>query len=61
MNRTLKFALSAVLGFGLVLPAAAQSNFPDVPDNHWAYEAIGNLKGKILFGYPDGLYRQHDQ
>jgi hypothetical protein len=56
MNRTLKFAFGVVLGLGLVMPAAAQ-NFPDIPDNHWAYEAIANLKGKILFGYPDGLYR----
>jgi hypothetical protein len=56
MNRTLKFALGAVLGLGLVMPASAQ-NFPDIPDNHWAYEALANLKGKILYGYPDGLYR----
>ena len=56
MNRTLKFALGAVLGLGLVMPAAAQ-NFPDIPDNHWAYEAFANLKGKIIFGYPDGLVR----
>jgi len=56
MNRTLKFAFGVVLGLGLVMPAAAQ-NFPDIPDNHWAYEAIANLKGKVLFGYPDGLYR----
>jgi hypothetical protein len=56
MNRTLKFAFGVVLGLGLVMPAAAQ-NFPDIPDNHWAYEALANLKGKILFGYPDGLYR----
>lgn len=56
MNRTLKLALGVVLGIGLVTPAFAQ-NFPDIPDNHWAYEALANLKGKILFGYPDGLYR----
>ena len=57
MNRTLKFALGAVLGLGLVMPATAQSNFPDIADNHWAYEALANLRGKVLFGYPDGLYR----
>jgi hypothetical protein len=56
MNRTLKLALGVVLGLGLVMPAAAQ-NFPDIPDNHWAYQALANLKGKVLFGYPDGLYR----
>ncbi|HXH61615.1 MAG TPA: S-layer homology domain-containing protein [Fimbriimonadaceae bacterium] len=57
MNRTLKFAIGVVLGIGLVTPAIAQTNFPDIPDNHWAYEALANLKGKILYGYPDGLYR----
>lgn len=57
MNRMLKLALGAVIATALVGPAAAQSSFPDVPDNHWAYEALRNLKDKVLFGYPDTLYR----
>jgi hypothetical protein len=57
MNKTLKLALSAVLGVALVSPALAQDNFPDVPENHWAYQALKNLKDKVLFGYPDGFYR----
>lgn len=57
MNNTLKLALSAVLGVALVAPAFAQDNFPDVPENHWAYGALANLKDKIVFGYPDGFYR----
>lgn len=57
MNKMIKFALTAVLGAGLIVPALAQDNFPDVPDNHWAFEALSNLKGSVLFGYPDGLYR----
>lgn len=57
MNKTLKLALSAVLGVALVAPAFAQDNFPDVPENHWAYQALENLKDKVLFGYPDGFYR----
>lgn len=56
MNKTLKLALSAVLGVALVAPAFAQ-NFPDVPENHWAYQALANLKDKVVFGYPDGFYR----
>ncbi|MCW5939960.1 MAG: S-layer homology domain-containing protein [Fimbriimonadaceae bacterium] len=57
MNRTLKFALGAVLTFS-ALPLFAQDNFPDVPDNHWAYEAVKQLKDAgCLVGYPDGLYR----
>ena len=32
-------------------------NFPDVPDNQWAYKAIEKLKEHdILDGYPDGIY-----
>jgi uncharacterized protein (UPF0335 family) len=57
MQKMLKLALGAVLAIGMVAPAMAQENFPDVPDNHWAYEALKNLKDKVLFGYPDGLYR----
>ena len=57
MNNMLKLALGAVLAAGMVAPAMAQDQFPDVPDNHWAYEALKNLKDKCLFGYPDGLYR----
>jgi len=58
MKRTLKIALCAVIGTMIIAPAMAQDNFPDVPDNHWAYEALENLKREgILVGYPDGLYR----
>jgi len=58
MKRTLKYALTAVLGSVLVVPAMAQDNFPDVPDNHWAYEALARMKREgLLVGYPDGLYR----
>lgn len=58
MNRMMKLALSTLLGVALVLPAFAQDQFPDVvPDNHWAYDAVANLKGKVLIGYPDGKFR----
>lgn len=57
MNKVLKLALGAVLSVALVAPAFAQDNFPDVPENHWAYQALSNLKDKVLFGYPDGFYR----
>lgn len=57
MNKTLKLAMSAVLGVAMVTPALAQDQFPDVPENHWAYQALVNLKDKVLFGYPDGFFR----
>lgn len=57
MNRMMKIALAAVM-VGFALPVFAQDNFPDVPDNHWAYEAVEGLKkAGILVGYPDGLFR----
>lgn len=58
MNKTLKYALGAVLTAAMVMPAFAQDNFPDVPDNHWAYEALARMKKDgLLVGYPDGLFR----
>ncbi len=58
MNRMMKLALSTLLGVMLVVPALAQDQFPDVvPDSHWAYDAVANLKGKVLIGYPDGKFR----
>ena len=46
MNKTLKYALSAVLGLAVLTPAIAQNPFPDVvnPD-HWAYKAVAELAG----------------
>jgi len=58
MTRTLRYALTAVLSVAVVIPAIAQDNFPDVPDNHWAYEALKRMKSEgLLVGYPDGLFR----
>jgi hypothetical protein len=58
MKRTLKYALASVLGAAIVVPAFAQDNFPDVPENHWAFEALSKLKAAgIIVGYPDGLFR----
>jgi len=58
MKRTLKYALSAVLGAALAVPALAQDQFPDVPANHWAYKDLQEMKQNgLLVGYPDGLFR----
>lgn len=58
MKSMTKLSLLALLGVGMVAPAMAQDNFPDVPENHWAFEALENLKREgILVGYPDGRYR----
>jgi predicted RNase H-like nuclease (RuvC/YqgF family) len=58
MTRTFRYALTAVLSLVVVIPAMAQDNFPDVPDNHWAYDALKRMKSEgLLVGYPDGLFR----
>ncbi len=58
MKRTLTYALSAVLGGAVMTPALAQENFPDAQENHWAFEALSNMKkAGLLVGYPDGLFR----
>ncbi|MBN8689148.1 MAG: S-layer homology domain-containing protein, partial [Armatimonadetes bacterium] len=55
MKSTFRIALAVAMTTLFVVPAMAQDNFPDVPENHWAFEAIENLKREgILVGYPDG-------
>lgn len=44
MNRMFKLALSLVFTAALVVPAMAQDMYPDVPENHWAYDAIARLR-----------------
>jgi hypothetical protein len=37
--------------------AASPTAFPDIPDNHWAYQAIQDLANKgLVKGYPDGKF-----
>ena len=58
MNKRLLTLALAVVTTMVAVPAMAQDNFPDVPENHWAYEAIENLKREgILVGYLDGTYK----
>ena len=51
------FAVIALVAFAA--PAFAAANpFMDVPMNHWAYDAIGQLAARgVLSGYPDGTYK----
>lgn len=50
-------AVVALVAFSA--PVFASTNpFMDVPMNHWAYDAIGQLAAHgILSGYPDGTYK----
>ncbi|MGB9878277.1 MAG: S-layer homology domain-containing protein, partial [bacterium] len=47
-------ALALVFGLGSLVAAT----FPDVPWDHWAYDAVSTLAEKgIIVGYPDGYFK----
>ncbi|RRD64457.1 S-layer homology domain-containing protein [Fretibacterium sp. OH1220_COT-178] len=56
-----KFAalVAVAVLFAFAAPVFAATNpFMDVPMNHWAYDAIGQLAAHgVLSGYPDGTYK----
>jgi len=52
----------AVIGVGALLPGAVQAQgrgpFDDVPQGHWAYDAVTDLAKRGVFtGYPDGTFK----
>jgi len=55
-----KFAWFLVIALVIVMtaPAFAAPLFPDVPEQHWARDAVADLAAKgILEGYPDGTFK----
>ena len=54
----LAFALLTGGVTGGAIPVCAQgTTFPDVPTNHWAYQAVADLADKgYVKGYPDGKF-----
>jgi hypothetical protein len=59
--RRVGFALGALLILvgALVVPAVAQQQpFTDVPQGHWAYDAVNKLSETgLIEGYPDGQFK----
>jgi hypothetical protein len=50
--------LVLTLCFILSWPAVAAPLFPDVPENHWAKDAVAALAAKgLVEGYPDGTFK----
>ncbi len=42
----------------LTMPAMAAPLFPDVPENHWASDAVRSLAARgLVEGYPDGTFK----
>ncbi|HLK59672.1 MAG TPA: S-layer homology domain-containing protein [Chthonomonadaceae bacterium] len=59
MRKVLPFmgAALATLAITWATQAKAQQPFADVPQDHWAYQAVTDLQSKgILIGYPDGRF-----
>ncbi len=41
-----------------IMSNQARAEFPDVPMDHWAYDAVTYLEGEgFIIGYPDGTYQ----
>jgi len=60
MKRYLPVVLSLLLVAALAVPAAA-GPFSDVPENHWAYEAVKQLAAYgLVIGFPDGEYKGNE-
>ena len=50
-------ALAAVMALGVTMSAYAANPFSDVPQGHWAYDAVNKLAAEgVVDGYTDGTY-----
>ena len=53
-----KALVAVVVVLAMALPAFAANPFVDVPQNHWAYDALSQLSAKgVIQGYPDGTFK----
>lgn len=58
MKKRIWSVVASMLMFSMALPALAAPLFPDVPDNHWAKDAVAALAAKgLVEGYPDGTFK----
>jgi len=57
-RQVLKYLLLLILTVAILGPVYAAPLFPDVPENHWARDAVADLAAKgIIEGYPDGTFK----
>lgn len=60
MKKYLPVILSVLLVIALAMPAAA-GPFADVPQHHWAYEAVKQLAAYgLVIGFPDGEFKGNE-
>lgn len=51
---TMEQKMNSIIG---ILDMSKKKDFPDVPENHWAYDYVATLAGNgIIEGYPDGMF-----
>ena len=56
-NAELQSTVKTLTSVLAVIDPSQQKVFPDVPENHWAYDAVAQLAGNgIVEGYPDGEF-----
>lgn len=58
MKKRIWSVVAGMFMFSMALPTLAAPLFPDVPDNHWAKDAVAALAAKgLVEGYPDGTFK----
>ena len=58
MKKSVALAIAAAMSLSVAGTALAANPFSDVPQGHWAYDAIAQLeKDGLVTGYGDGTYR----
>jgi len=56
--KKISWFLALAMVIVMMAPAFAAPLFPDVPENHWARDAVADLAAKgIIEGYPDGTFK----
>lgn len=56
-NRLQALLLTALMVWSMALPAMGANPFFDVPEDHWAYDAVEYLaEAGLVEGYPDGTF-----
>lgn len=56
-NRLQALLLTALMVWTLAVPAVGANPFFDVPEDHWAYDAVEYLaEAGLIEGYPDGTF-----
>lgn len=57
MQKQIDFLTNRLDALLSVINPNMSKDFPDVPENHWAYEAVSKLAGNgVIQGYEDGKY-----